>query len=60
MLESVQAHLGHPARVIQDAIMADLRQFVGDAPNVQRDDIAVAVVVRNEHIESEMPTVVGL
>jgi len=47
LLESVRANLGRPARDIQDAIMADLRRFVGDAPNVQRDDIALAVVVRN-------------
>jgi sigma-B regulation protein RsbU (phosphoserine phosphatase) len=47
LLESVRVSLGRPARDIQDAIMADLRRFVGDAPNVQRDDIALAVLVRN-------------
>jgi serine phosphatase RsbU (regulator of sigma subunit) len=47
LLESVRANLGRPAREIRDAIMADLRRFVGDAPNVQRDDIALAVVVRD-------------
>jgi sigma-B regulation protein RsbU (phosphoserine phosphatase) len=47
LLESVRASLGRSARDIQDAVMRDVRRFVGDAPNVQRDDIALAVVVRN-------------
>jgi sigma-B regulation protein RsbU (phosphoserine phosphatase) len=47
LLESVRANLGRPAREIQETIMADLRRFVGDAPDVQPDDIALAVVVRN-------------
>jgi sigma-B regulation protein RsbU (phosphoserine phosphatase) len=47
LLESVRANLGRSAREIQDAVMADVQRFVGDAPNVQFDDIALAVVVRN-------------
>jgi serine phosphatase RsbU (regulator of sigma subunit) len=47
LVESVRANLGRPAQEIQDAIMADLRRFVGDAPTVQHDDIALAVVVRD-------------
>jgi sigma-B regulation protein RsbU (phosphoserine phosphatase) len=44
LLESVRADLGRSAQDIQDAIMADVRTFVDDAP--QFDDIALAVVVR--------------
>jgi sigma-B regulation protein RsbU (phosphoserine phosphatase) len=44
LLESVQANLGHPAQEMQDALMAEVREFVGDAP--QFDDIALMVVVR--------------
>ena len=44
LLESVRADLGRSAQDIQDAIMADIRTFVDDAP--QFDDIALAVIVR--------------
>jgi serine phosphatase RsbU (regulator of sigma subunit) len=47
LLETVRANLGRPARDIQDAIMTDVCRFVGDAPNPQRDDIALVVVIRN-------------
>jgi sigma-B regulation protein RsbU (phosphoserine phosphatase) len=44
LLKSVQANLGHPAQEMQDALMAEVQEFVGDAP--QFDDIALMVVVR--------------
>jgi sigma-B regulation protein RsbU (phosphoserine phosphatase) len=44
LLESVQANLGHPAQDMQDALMAEVHKFVGDAP--QFDDIALMVIVR--------------
>jgi sigma-B regulation protein RsbU (phosphoserine phosphatase) len=47
LLESVRANLGRPARDIQDAVMTDIHRFVGDVPNVQRDDIALAILVRD-------------
>jgi sigma-B regulation protein RsbU (phosphoserine phosphatase) len=45
LLECVQANLGRSAWEIQDAVMADVCEFVGDAP--QYDDIALMVVVRD-------------
>jgi serine phosphatase RsbU (regulator of sigma subunit) len=45
LLECVQANLGRSAWDIHDAVMADVREFVGDAP--QYDDIALMVVVRD-------------
>ena len=44
LLGSVQANLGLSAQEMQDALMAEVREFVGDAP--QFDDIALMVVVR--------------
>ena len=44
LLESVQANLGRSAQEMQDALMAEVHKFVGDAP--QFDDIALMVVVR--------------
>jgi serine phosphatase RsbU (regulator of sigma subunit) len=43
-LASMRTSLACPAREIRDAIIADVAEFVGDAP--QLDDIALAVVVR--------------
>jgi sigma-B regulation protein RsbU (phosphoserine phosphatase) len=43
-LVSVRANVGPSAQDTQDAIVADIDAFVGDAP--QRDDIALVVVVR--------------
>jgi len=45
LLACVRAHLGQPAEGIRDAILADVAEFVGDAP--QADDITLAIVVRN-------------
>jgi sigma-B regulation protein RsbU (phosphoserine phosphatase) len=42
--ESLIANWGQPAETIRDAILRDVDEFVGDAP--QSDDIALAVVVR--------------
>jgi sigma-B regulation protein RsbU (phosphoserine phosphatase) len=42
--ESVRAALGCSAQGIQDELMADIREFVNDAP--QSDDIALAAIVR--------------
>lgn len=41
---SVQANLGRSAREIQDAILEDIFEFVGQAP--QLDDIALVVIAR--------------
>ena len=40
----VQPNLGRSAQDIQDAVIANVEEFVGDAP--QSDDVALAVVVR--------------
>jgi sigma-B regulation protein RsbU (phosphoserine phosphatase) len=45
LLECVQAVRGRSAREIQNAILADVREFVGDAS--QSDDIALMVVARD-------------
>jgi sigma-B regulation protein RsbU (phosphoserine phosphatase) len=45
LLASVRANLGRPAESIQQAVMADVHEFVGDGP--QSDDIALAIIVRN-------------
>lgn len=47
LLETVKSNLGRPAGDIRDAVMTDLHLFVENAPNAQRDDIALAVVVRD-------------
>ena len=43
--ETASAKLGRPAGVVQDAVLAEVRRFVGGAP--QFDDITVMVVVRD-------------
>ncbi len=45
LLEIVQANLGHSAQDIQNALLAEVHQFMGDAPRL--DDITVMVVVRD-------------
>jgi sigma-B regulation protein RsbU (phosphoserine phosphatase) len=42
---SVRGSVGRSAQEIQDAIMAEIDTFVGDAP--QQDDIALVVVTRD-------------
>ena len=44
LLETVQANQGRSAQDIQDALIAEVHEFVGDAP--QFDDITLMVVVR--------------
>jgi sigma-B regulation protein RsbU (phosphoserine phosphatase) len=44
LLGSVQANLGRSAQEMQDALMAEVHEFVSDAP--QFDDIALMVLVR--------------
>jgi serine phosphatase RsbU (regulator of sigma subunit)/DNA-binding NarL/FixJ family response regulator len=45
LLEVAQANLGHSAQDIQDALITQVREFSGDAP--QSDDITLMVMVRN-------------
>ena len=45
LLESAQANPGRSAHDIQEAVIAAVCEFVGDAPRV--DDIALMVVVRD-------------
>jgi serine phosphatase RsbU (regulator of sigma subunit) len=45
LLEVVRTSLGRPAQDVQDALLAAVHEFVGDAP--QFDDIALMVVVRD-------------
>jgi len=45
LLEVVRTNLGRPAQDVQDALLAEVHEFVGDAP--QFDDIALMVVVRS-------------
>ena len=46
LLEVAQANLGRSAQDMQDALIAEVRAFAGDAP--QFDDIALMVVAREE------------
>ena len=45
LLESVKTKLGSPIGEIQDAILADVERFAGDAP--QSDDIALILLLRD-------------
>jgi sigma-B regulation protein RsbU (phosphoserine phosphatase) len=45
LLEVAEANRGQPAQDVQAALLAEVHQFVGDAP--QFDDIALMVVVRS-------------
>jgi serine phosphatase RsbU (regulator of sigma subunit) len=45
LLEVVRTNLGRPAQDVQDALLVEVHEFVGDAP--QFDDIALMVVVRS-------------
>jgi serine phosphatase RsbU (regulator of sigma subunit)/DNA-binding NarL/FixJ family response regulator len=44
LVESARAHLGQPAHVVQEALLADVRNFVGGAP--QFDDITLMLAHR--------------
>jgi len=48
LLGSIQANLGPSAQEMQDALMAEVHEFVGDVP--QFDDIALMVVVRDSTV----------
>jgi len=50
-LEFARVNLGCPAQEIRDAIIADVNEFVGDAPQV--DDIALVIVVRDSTDNSQ-------
>jgi sigma-B regulation protein RsbU (phosphoserine phosphatase) len=45
LLEIAQANLGRSAQDIQDALLAGVHEFMGDAP--QFDDITLVIVVRD-------------
>ncbi|MBM4430306.1 MAG: response regulator [Chloroflexi bacterium] len=45
LMQSIQTSRGRRAQKILDAVLADVRAFVGDAP--QSDDIALVVLTRN-------------
>jgi sigma-B regulation protein RsbU (phosphoserine phosphatase) len=45
LLEVVRANLGRPAQDVQDTLLAEVHEFVGDAPRF--DDIALMVLVRD-------------
>jgi sigma-B regulation protein RsbU (phosphoserine phosphatase) len=45
LLEVAQANLGRSAQDVQDALMTQVLEFMGDAP--QSDDITLAIVVRD-------------
>jgi len=53
LLEVVRINLGRPAQDVQDALLAEVHEFVGDAP--QFDDIALMVVVRGSTEEQTAP-----
>jgi serine phosphatase RsbU (regulator of sigma subunit) len=44
LIQSAIANLGHEAKAVQQAILADIDQFMGGAP--QLDDIAMVILVR--------------
>jgi serine phosphatase RsbU (regulator of sigma subunit) len=46
LLETARSNSGRPAGAVQDAVLAEVRRFVGGAP--QFDDITVMVVVRDD------------
>ena len=48
LLEVVQAQVGHSAQDMQDALLAEIQGFVGDAP--QFDDITLVVVARTQPV----------
>jgi len=49
LLEVVRTNLGRPAQDVQHALLAEVHEFVGDAP--QFDDIALMIVVRDSTAE---------
>jgi serine phosphatase RsbU (regulator of sigma subunit) len=46
LLGAVQANMGRSARDMQEALVAQVRAFMGKAPHTKRDDITLMVVVR--------------
>lgn len=49
LLQAAQANLGGSAQDLQDALIAEVREFVGEAP--QFDDITLMVVARDPYQE---------
>jgi serine phosphatase RsbU (regulator of sigma subunit)/DNA-binding NarL/FixJ family response regulator len=49
LLQAAQANLGGSAQDIQDALIVEIREFVGEAP--QFDDITLMVMARESHQE---------
>lgn len=47
-----QANVGRSAHQVQEALMTDVYQFIGDTSYGQRDDIALVVVVRSSSGQS--------
>jgi sigma-B regulation protein RsbU (phosphoserine phosphatase) len=45
LLEVVRTNLGRPAQDVQNALLAEVHEFAGDAP--QFDDITLMVVIRS-------------
>jgi sigma-B regulation protein RsbU (phosphoserine phosphatase) len=48
LLEVVRTNFGRPAQEVQDALLTEVHEFVGNAP--QFDDIALMVVVRGSKV----------
>jgi serine phosphatase RsbU (regulator of sigma subunit) len=44
VLGSIQANQGHSAQAVQESLLAQLQQFIGDEP--QFDDITVMTILR--------------
>ena len=49
LLACIQANLGRSAHDVQNAILADISEFVGQAPQV--DDITLAVILRDQTVQ---------
>ncbi len=53
LLEVVRTNLGQPAQNVQNALLAEVHEFVGDAP--QFDDITLMVIVRSATSNTTLP-----
>ncbi len=53
LLEVVRTNLGQPAQNVQNALLAEVHEFVGDAP--QFDDITLMVIVRSSTSNATLP-----
>lgn len=50
LLDVVLSHVGSPAKVVQDALLHEVHQFVGNTP--RQDDIALIVIRREDYLTS--------